>query len=385
MQKKHKWSFIILSIALVCYVILPSNEAKSGPKIPDNRAQVCIYVVDVGLGKAVFVVAPSGEVMLLDTGRPSNIKRTLAFMEQNGIRKIDYLIVSHFEDDHMGAAPMIIEKIPVGCFVDHGDSVVYGKSDAWWKQHRQLWSPPGVGQKYDKSFDEYRMARAKARRHLVVKHGDRLPVEGLDVVVVSAAGKVITQPLKGCGAVNPACKGIDRRADAGTENAQSVGVVMCYGKFRFVDLGDLTWNTANKLFCPNNLVGKADAYMVTHHALSYTREYGDYHWGESACSAAEVYGLHPRVAILSLGTGGHTYGTSEAMKLLNGVPGLDLWQTQFVSEGGEKGYNGPEAFIANLGEKSDKVPYIKLAASTDGSFRVTNSRNGFIKKYPPRK
>jgi len=384
MQKKHKWSFIILSIALVCYVILPSNEAKSGPKIPDNRAQVCIYVVDVGLGNTVFVVSPSGEVMLLDTGPSRVANRILAFMKQNGIRKIDYLLVSHFEEDHMGAVPLIAEKIPVGCFVDHGDSAVYGKDDAWWKQRRGLWFKQGMGQLYDERFDKYRTARAKTR-HLVVKPGDRVPVEGLDVVVVSAAGKVITQPLKGCGEVNPACEGIDRRTEDDAEDGQSVGVVVSYGKFRFIDLGDLTWNTANKLFCPNNLIGKADAYLVTHHAMGMTRELGDYYHGLSSCSAAEVYGLHPRVAILSLGSSGHGVGTPDAMKLLNSVPELDLWQTQFIREGGEKGYNGPEAFIANLGEKSDKARHIKLVADADGSFRVTNSRNGFIKKYPPRK
>ena len=70
------------------------------------------------------------------------------------------------------------------------------------------------------------------------------------------------------------------------------------------------------------------------------------------------------------------------MQALLSVPGLDLWQTEYVRGGGEKGYNGSEAFIANTGEKSDKVPCIALAACADGSFTVTNSRNGYIKKYP---
>jgi competence protein ComEC len=55
------------------------------------------------------MVAPSGEVMLLDTGPARAAQSVLAFMGQNNIRKIDYLVASHFEDDHIGAAARIAE------------------------------------------------------------------------------------------------------------------------------------------------------------------------------------------------------------------------------------------------------------------------------------
>ncbi len=73
------------------------------------------------------------------------------------------------------------------------------------------------------------------------------------------------------------------------------------------------------------------------------------------------------------------------MQVVHSMAGLDLWQTEFIREGGEKGHNGPDDFIANLGQKSDKVPYIELEAHADGSFIMRNSRNGYIKNYPPRK
>ena len=370
---------------LACWVFTGTLAKEATAEIAHDEkvADARFFVVDVGLGNCVFVLAPSGEVLLLDTGADHAARRVLAFMEQNGIHKIDYLLVSHFENDHMGAAPMIAEKVPVGCFVDHGESIVYGKDDAWWKQRRGPWFREGMGQRYDQSFDAYRRTRDRAR-HIVVRPGDRVPIEGLDVDVVSAAGQVITQPLAGAGATNPACAGIDRRAEDDAEDGQSVGVVVRYGKFRFVNLGDLTWNTANRLFCPRNLVGAADAYLVTHHAFRMSRELGDYYHGVSSCSAAEVYGLHPRAAILSLAAHGHKYGTPDAMKLLHSVPELDLWQTQFIREGGEKGYNGPKELIANLGERSEQVPHLKLAATADGSFKMTNSRNGYAKQYPPR-
>ena len=352
--------------------------------MPPLAALLMIFVVDVGHGNAVFVLAPSGQVMLLDTGAPFAADRMLAFMEQHGIKKIDYLVISHFEADHMGGAPRISEKVPIANFVDHGESVVYGKDDGWWRQRRGPWFREGMGKQYDRSFEVYKAARAKSQ-HIVVKPGDRVPVEGLEVVVVSSAGKTITEPLAGSGAANPACAGVDRRADDDAEDGQSVSVVGRYGKFRFADFGDLTWNTSNAMFCPRNLIGTVDAYVVTHHAQSMPREMGEYYYGLSSCSPAEVFGLSPRAAIITMGALGHKQGTPDAMKALHSVPGLELWQTEYIRDGGEKGYNGPEPFIANMGEPSDKVPYIQVAASADGSFIVINSRNGFIKKYPPRK
>jgi competence protein ComEC len=385
MWTRRQWRPVLAKAVLACCVFggALANETSAEVAGSEEAGDVRIFVVDVGLGNCVFVVAPCGEVLLLDTGADHAAKRVLSFMEQNGIGKIDYLLVSHFENDHMGAAPMIAEKVPVGCFVDHGESIVYGKDDAWWKQRRGPWFREGMGEQYDRSFDAYRAARAQAR-HLVVMPGDRVPIKGLGVDVVSAGGKVITQPLAGAGAANAACAGVNRRAEDDAEDGQSVGVVVSCGKFRFVDLGDLTWNSANALFCPKNLVGTADAYVVTHHAFNMSRDLGDYYHGVSSCPPAEVYGLDPRVAILSLGSFGHKYGTPDAMKLLHSLPGLDLWQTEFIREGGEKDYNGPEQFIASLGKKSDKVPCIAIVAGEDGSFAVTNNRNGYTKQYPPR-
>ena len=350
----------------------------------DRNSVALFYVLDVGTtGNAAFVVAPSGEVMLLDAGPGRAAERVLAFMDQNGIRKIDYLVASHFEEDHIGAVHTIAAKVPVRHFVDHGESVVYGKSDEWWKQRRTRWFRDGMGKEYDKRFELYLAARNKAS-HIVVKPGDRVPINGLDVVVVCAGRQVITQPLEGGGAPNPHCAGAERRADDDAEDGQSVGVVIRHGKFRFAYLGDLTWNPANALFCPRNLIGQVDACIVTHHAYSFPREEGEYYYGLSACSPAEMHGLSPRAAILSLGWHGHKNGTPEAMRTVHSVPGMDLWQTEFVREGGESGYNGPQPFIANMGEKSDKPYFIELSANADGSFAATNSRNGFTKHYPVR-
>jgi beta-lactamase superfamily II metal-dependent hydrolase len=343
------------------------------------------YLVDIGHGNVAFVVSPSGETMLLDCGPGYVLNRIYDFMQQNGIKKIDYLVISHFEEDHMGASAALSKKVPILNWVDHGESAVYGQSDEWWKQRRGPWARPGMGQADDKRFEDYKAARA-AGRHIPVKAGDRVPIRGLDVVVVTAAGQNITKPLKGGGASNPVCSQVEKRAEDDAEDGQSVGVVIADGKFRFTYLGDMTWNVSYRLFCPRNLIGTVDAYLVTHHAQSMSNRLGDYYAGLSCCSVAEAQGLNPRVALLSMGQQGHREGTADAIKTVLGVPGLDMWQTEKITGGGEAGFNSKDDFIANIGgERTEQVPFIKLAANPDGSFTVSNSRNGFSKNYPPRK
>jgi L-ascorbate metabolism protein UlaG (beta-lactamase superfamily) len=339
------------------------------------------YFVDVGHGNSTFVVAPSGEVLVLDAGPPQATKRILDFMAQNGIARIDYMLVTHFEGDHMGAVGQIAAKVPIANFVDHGENVTYGKQDDWWRERRGPWMHGnGWGRHSDQLFDEYRQAREKGR-YIPVKPGDRVPVKGVEVTIVSAGGKIIQDPLVKGARTPAACASIDRRADDDAEDGQSVGLVLRHGKFRFVYLGDLTWNPANSLFCPRNLIGPVDAYLATHHGQSMTDRLGPYYFGLSCCSAAEVNGLHPRVAILSMGAQGHKEATPAAIEMLRSFPGLDLWQTEFITEGGEQGFNGKEEYIANMGSPGATVPYIKLEAHGDGPFKVTNSRNGFSKSY----
>jgi hypothetical protein len=60
----------------------------------------------------------------------------------------------------------------------------------------------------------------------------------------------------------------------------------------------------------------------------------------------------------------------------------DIWQVHY-SELGTAETNPPADFIANP-EAPCQAKWIKLSAQPDGAFTVTNSRNGFSRKYPPR-
>src|SRR5882762_6686668 len=108
------------------------------------------------------------------------------------------------------------------------------------------------------AFFAYQPVREKAHT-IVPKPGDKIAIAGLDVRVVSAAGDVITEPVAGApgaGAPNSLCRDAKLKdQDPTPENFESIGLVVRYGTFRLLDLGDLTWNQEHALACPNNLIG----------------------------------------------------------------------------------------------------------------------------------
>ncbi|MFB3922129.1 MAG: ComEC/Rec2 family competence protein [Terriglobia bacterium] len=312
-----------------------------------------VYFVDVEGGQATLAVSPSGESLLIDTGWPGfegrDARRIVAAAHEAGIKQIDYLLVTHYHMDHVGGVPQLAERIPIRAFLDHGPSA-------------------DSGERAEALMAAYRSAIAKAR-HEVVKPGDEIPIKGLEVKVLTAAGEVLQVSLPGGGKSNPHCASTKPIEDAQGENPQSAGILIRYGKFRFIDLGDLTWNKELALVCPDNRLGNVDVYLSTHHG------------NEDSGSPAIVRALAPRVAIVP--NGARKGGTPAAWRVMRSSPGLeDIWQLHRSVEGGEAN-NAPEKFIANPAERCEGRA-IKLTADADGSFTVTNTRNGFSKQYRPR-
>ena len=219
--------------------------------------------------------------------------------------------------------------------------------------------------------------------HIAVQAGDKIPIKGMDVQVVTAAGKVIDKPVNaragGGGAANSACATTKQEPaiPSDAEDNMSVGLLFTFGKFRMIDLADLEAHNDYELVCPNNLIGSVDAYMVNVH--------GQF----KGMTPVLLEALRPRVAIM--GNGATKGGDPETWPILRGSPGLeDIWQSHFSVAGG-RDRNPPEDFIANLNPQDnsngssdqDRHQSIKLSAHSDGVFTVINQRNGFSKTYQP--
>jgi competence protein ComEC len=67
--------------------------------------------------------------------------------------------------------------------------------------------------------------------------------------------------LPGAGVENPYCASF-KPGDKNDEDMMSVGVIITFGKFRTIHLGDLTKNKEFELMCPNNRIGTVDLFLV---------------------------------------------------------------------------------------------------------------------------
>jgi len=348
--------------ALLTAVVVASALAVVIAQPIIGRSTLKIYFIDVEGGQSTLVVTPAGESLLIDTGFPGDgtfastpgdpstardAQRILAAARDAGVKQIDYLLITHFHADHDGGVAELSQLLPIRTFIDHGEP---GPGAAV--------AVTGTQQMYDK----YLIARA-AGKHIEPRPGERIPLKGLEATIVAAAGEVLSKPLAGAGQKNPACSGAGVPASEKTENPRSTAILLQFGAFRFLDLGDLTGTPLFALACPSNLIGAADVYLVAHHG------------GADAADPSLFKALSPLVAILNNGA---TKGAQkETLATIAAMPSIDGWQLhRTLNEGA---VNAPDARVANLDETTSA--WIKVSAKNDGSFTVTNGRTGVTLPY----
>lgn len=339
-----------------------------------------IYYIDTEGGQSTLFVGPTGESLLVDTGNAGDrdLGRIVETLNAAGVKRIDHMWTTHYHGDHVGALLALAKQFPMMHFYDHG------------KPHP---NDRIVSAAYLTSYEELSQGK-----RTIVKPGDKLNMTGLDITAVASANQFIRSNLPGGGRQNAACIGVspkDESAYTDPDNGESAGFFLAYGRFQTVDLGDLTWNGELELMCPINRIGIVDVYLTSHHGLA------------KSGSPALVHGLQPRVAIMNNGT--RKGGEPDTFHVLHESPGLeDLWQLHWSYNVGLD--NAPATFIANVednatiagvlsaqaqaagqrggfgGAAAAHAPayLIKVSAQRDGTFTVTNTRNGFSKVYKTR-
>jgi beta-lactamase superfamily II metal-dependent hydrolase len=311
------------------------------------------------------VVTPAGQTLLIDAGFPStgtfdsrpgdptkarDPQRILEVAKLAGVSRIDYMLVTHFHGDHVGGVPELAQLMPIDTFIDHGGVPDEAESVAGTlAMHRA-----------------YAAVRAKGR-HLEPKPGDRLPLTGVEATVVSTAGATLAGALAGAApGANATCLPPGIPAQEITENPRSTGVMLQFGRFRFLDVGDLTGAPLYSLACPSDRLGLVDVYLVAHHG------------GADAAGSSMFAAVRPRVAILN--NGARKGGAAETLKALHTMSGTDTWLLHRSEVAGAA--NFVDERIANLSEAT--ANWIMIRAREDGSFAVTNHRTGATTPYPAR-
>lgn len=348
------------SVALLTGLLLlalPASAARS----------LDIYFIDTEGGQATLLVTPRGQSVLIDAGygprggrgrgpvQPADrdANRIVAAATEAGVTRIDVLVVTHFHPDHAGGVAELVKKLPVTTFVDYG---------------APLGTPYGPDRMSVNTFANYEAAR-KTGRHIEARAGARLPIDGVEATIVTAGGAHIPRALSGAGETNSACTGLEDHPEDGTENFRSVGVIVRFGAFRFLDLGDLSGMTLTRLACPRNLIGPVSVLLTPHH--------GDYDTNIPSLYAA----VRPRVVVMNNGvTRG---GSPDHFDTIHSLSSLeDLWQLHLSQNEGAR--NADDPLLANTDDGRTTGYHLKLSASDDGSFSVQNQRNGFVKQYPRR-
>ena len=347
MRLRRIWNLILAAGLLVTARGWAQNPKGGGTKLK-------VYFVDVEGGQATLWVTPADQALLIDTGWAGNegrdADRIVAAAKDAGLKKIDYVLITHYHDDHVGGVAQLLEKkIPVGAFIDHGPNREEGVAE--------------------KNYAAYEKAVAAAKiKRILAKPGDVLPIVGMKATVVSADGQLMANALEGVGEPNAFCKDAETPPADTTENSRSVGVAISFGKLRLLDLGDLTKDKEKELMCPANKLGKMDVYVVSHHGLS------------QSSSPALVHAIGAKVAIMN--NGARKGGSIQVLDTVWNSPGLEaLWQLHYSEEGGDD-HNADDDYIANL-DGPDKGNFLELMGSGDGSFDVLNSRTGAVKHYGP--
>ncbi len=336
---------LIKSLAFVAIVLIASAQL-SAQASPTAVSELRIYSIDVEGGQATLLVGPTGNSLLIDTGWPGNggrdADRVQAAMRDAGISKIDRLLITHFHVDHVGGVPELVKRVPIAEFLDHGEN----REDSDITRH---------------DYAAYlRAIEGKPRR--IVHPGDTISMPGLSVVVLAADGEHIAAVPGIKPTPNPLCASEPKAEADPTENARSAGVLVTYGKFTFLDLGDLTKAKEIALVCPKNPIPPISLYLVTHHGMNLSN------------ARSIVDAIHPQVAIMN--NGAHKAGSPEAWQTIHQSPGLDDLFMLHTAEDSNAAHNSSENLIANPKGGGSDGAYFKVVAHAGGSFSVTNSRTG---------
>lgn len=247
---------VIVVLALAPVDILPRQSTvppdQRGTVIPEPGTVLTFGVVDVGQGMCVVVVSPDGKAMVVDAGRSGQRvqDRVVPYLRALGVERIDYLVLSHPDQDHVGGMPALIDLMPVDVWVDPVIET--------------------TNQTYGRTLEmviEQGITGMRARR------GDRLDL-GSDVTVE------ILWP------VDPLLMSGGQQ----DTNANSVVIQLTHGSIRFLITGDLEARGESQLIVlETNEELRSDVLVVGHHG------------SRTSSTAAFLDVVSPNVAIIPVG------------------------------------------------------------------------------------
>ncbi|MCR4279413.1 MAG: MBL fold metallo-hydrolase [Candidatus Zambryskibacteria bacterium] len=237
--------------ALVASLIVANLFVWLAVSLREERKELRVYFIDVGQGDAILIESPTRGRVLIDGGRNRQVVSELGRILPFGDKRIDVVIATHPDADHIGGLPEVVRRYKVGIFVEPG-----------------VRAESSLDEELDARLREKNISQVLASRGQVINFGD-------------GATLTILFP--------------DRDVSEWDTNDASIVARLDYGESPFLFTGDAGIQTENILMSIGREVLDTDILKAGHHGSRTS----------TSLTFAEV--VTPEYTIISAGKG-NSYG-----------------------------------------------------------------------------
>src|SRR5699024_10133003 len=110
-MRTHRIIFILIIFAIILSPVQPIAG--------DNRI-MNVHFINVGQGDSILIQTPEGKHILIDGGPPASDDRLVQYLKDHKVEKIDLMIATHPDIDHIGGLKAILKSFPVKKVMDLG-------------------------------------------------------------------------------------------------------------------------------------------------------------------------------------------------------------------------------------------------------------------------
>lgn len=253
-MKSYFKNLIILILSAILIFLLVETKEKNDK----NLDELEITYIDIGQGNAVLVKSKN-ENLLIDGGNRANSRYYYNYIKNKNLKKIDYMIASHYDEDHIAGLISILENYKV----------------------LNVLSP--AYKKDTKIYKSFKKSLSNSNANIIN------PIQGDSFNLGDAKVKILWPKVY----------------KDGVDNDNSIVVKITYKNIKFLFPADASKDVEDQLiYSGYNL--KSDVLMVGHHGSKYST------------SKEFLKEVRPKLAIISVGKNNrYKHPSKEVIKLLN--------------------------------------------------------------------
>lgn len=249
----HSWRTVV-SLFLISLLILGCGLLRSGtpprPSLPQEGTLTVLFL-DIGQGDSILVLSPDGHTMLIDGGNSAKDADQVIIptLKAHGYDRLDFLVVTHPDQDHIGGLVTVLQEIPVS--------------------HAVLTGQEHTTQTYEAFLEEIsRLRNAGQLTPIKARRGTPLNLDpALNVEVLAPGDDVVA---------------------TGDTNNASIVIRLTYGTVSFVFTGDAEEDEEDWILAQGGNV-RAQVLKVSHHG------------SKNGTGEAWLQAVSPEVAMISVG------------------------------------------------------------------------------------